>query len=94
MTEKRFTFDMRDETPCLIDEETQCLYPIKDTRVNVKILINRLNDLDTFRKGYFELEKEVKQLRDENHRLRLTKLHLEDVSNDIEWLKEHWSDVE
>lgn len=90
MTEnKRFALGMEDGIPQLVDNETNCWYPIKDTRGNVKTLVNRLNDLETFREGYNGLVKQYSQLCDENHRLRLTMVHLKELDFDIEWLKEH-----
>lgn len=98
MSEKRFeindkmSFDDKIETyelTCVVDNETKNFYFVVDSLANIESFVNRLNDLDTFREGYFGLEKQIKQLRDENHRLRLTMSHLGSLNLDIEWLKEH-----
>ena len=86
---KRFTYEYDEYNGNLFDNEYNTFYPIEDSEENIMILVNRLNELDTFRTGYFSLEKQIKQLKDENHRLRLTMCHLKDLNIDIEWLKKN-----
>ena len=86
----RFTVVDLTET-LAIAENDECKY-YQNNDEDFKRLCKRLNELDTFRTGYFELEKIIGQLRDENHRLRMTKIHISDLKCDLKWLKEHWGE--
>ena len=86
MNEKRFT--QKDEDDWEILEHGEHL-AFAHSGYNAQKIIERLNDLDSFREGYFDLQKQIKQLRDENHRLMLVRIHADDLHRDVEWLKEN-----
>ena len=96
--EKRFRMEMIDslEVPFIVDNDSAKKLSDKTTsyhtygshRIDKCLeLVDLMNDLDTFRTGYSALEKQIKQLREENNRLRLLKIHLDSFDEDIEWLK-------
>lgn len=86
MNEKRFT--QKNEDDWEIFEDGKHL-AFAHRGYNAQKIIERLNDLDSFREGYFDLQKQIKQLRDENHRLVLVRIHADDLHRDVEWLKEN-----
>lgn len=45
--------------------------------------------LNNYSEGYESLKKSYSKVIDENHRLRLVKIHADDLHRDVEWLKEN-----
>lgn len=74
------------EVHSIHDEYDDTFYFIIDSIENVEHLCDKLN---TKEKAVQSIQNENKILWDENHRLRLTLLHQEDLRNDIKWLKEN-----
>lgn len=45
--------------------------------------------LNNYFEGYESLKKSYSKVVDENHRLRLVRIHADDLHHDVEWLKEN-----
>lgn len=74
------------EVHSIHDEHDDTFYFILDSIENVEHLCVKLNNKE---KAVQSIQNENKILWKENHRLRLTLLHQEDLRNDIKWLKEN-----